>query len=82
MSLPRLRAGLETKLGRSTTLPELAASTQSYTKSVIQAFAANGTPVSQVAIGNEITEGMLWQFTQVAGEAPAGLRRKHRRRDD
>ncbi len=54
------------------TLPELAASTQSYTKSVIQAFAANGTPVSQVAIGNEITEGMLWQFTQLSGATAAG----------
>jgi len=54
------------------TLPQLAASTQSYTKSVIQAFAANGTPVSQVAIGNEITEGMLWQFTQLSAATTAG----------
>jgi arabinogalactan endo-1,4-beta-galactosidase len=54
------------------TLPQLAASTKSYTQSVIQAFAANGTPVSQVAIGNEITEGMLWQFTQLSGPTGAG----------
>jgi arabinogalactan endo-1,4-beta-galactosidase len=54
------------------TLPQLAASTKSYTQSVIQAFAANGTPVSQVAIGNEITEGMLWQFTQLSGATAAG----------
>ncbi len=54
------------------TLPQLAASTQNYTQSVIQAFAANGTPVSQVAIGNEITEGLLWQFTQLSGSTAAG----------
>ena len=45
------------------TLPQLAASMQAYTKSVIQSFALNGTPVSQVAIGNEITEGLLWNYT-------------------
>jgi arabinogalactan endo-1,4-beta-galactosidase len=49
-----------------------------YTKSVIRAFAANGTPVSQVAIGNEITQGTLWQFTTLAASAttvtPAGTK--------
>jgi len=58
------------------TLPQLAASMQSYTKSVIQSFALNGTPVSQVAIGNEITEGMLWNYTTLNVSAttvtPAG----------
>jgi arabinogalactan endo-1,4-beta-galactosidase len=58
------------------TLPQLAASMHDYTESVIQAFAANGTPVSQVAIGNEITQGLLWQFTTVAAGSgtvtPAG----------
>jgi arabinogalactan endo-1,4-beta-galactosidase len=54
------------------TLPQLATTMHDYTESVIKAFAANGTPVSQVAIGNEITEGMLWQFTQLAAAAPAG----------
>src|SRR6201999_3646922 len=58
--------------GLGETLPQMAASTQSYTRSVIQAFAANGTPVSQVAIGNEITEGLLWQFTQLSGPTSAG----------
>jgi arabinogalactan endo-1,4-beta-galactosidase len=53
------------------TLSQLAASMQDYTQSVIQAFAANGTPVSQVAIGNEITEGMAWQFTTLAAAAGA-----------
>jgi arabinogalactan endo-1,4-beta-galactosidase len=54
------------------TLAQLATSTRNYTQSVIQAFAANGTPVSQVAIGNEITEGMLWQFTQLSAPTAAG----------
>jgi arabinogalactan endo-1,4-beta-galactosidase len=58
------------------TLPQLAASTRDYTSSALRAFAAQGTPVSQVAIGNEITQGMLWQFTTVAAGAttvtPAG----------
>jgi arabinogalactan endo-1,4-beta-galactosidase len=60
------------------TLPQLADSVQSYTKSVIQAFAAQGTPVSQVAIGNEITQGTLWQFTTLSATAttvtPAGTK--------
>ena len=54
------------------TLPQLAASTHDYTESVIKAFAANGTPVSQVAIGNEITQGMQWQFTQLAAASAVG----------
>jgi arabinogalactan endo-1,4-beta-galactosidase len=60
------------------TLPQLASSVQGYTKSVIQAFAAQGTPVSQVAIGNEITQGMLWQYTTLAAGTttvtPAGTK--------
>jgi arabinogalactan endo-1,4-beta-galactosidase len=54
------------------TLPQLATSMHDYTESVIAAFAANGTPVSQVAIGNEITQGLLWQFTTLAAPAAAG----------
>jgi arabinogalactan endo-1,4-beta-galactosidase len=54
------------------TLPQLATSMHNYTESVIQAFAANGTPVSQVAIGNEITQGLLWHFTQLATAPAAG----------
>jgi arabinogalactan endo-1,4-beta-galactosidase len=58
------------------TLPELARSVHDYTASVLQAFAAQGTPVSEVAIGNEITQGMLWQYTTLAGATgsvtPAG----------
>jgi arabinogalactan endo-1,4-beta-galactosidase len=57
---------------RGETLSQLATSMHDYTESVIQAFAANGTPASQVAIGNEITEGMLWQFAQLATASTAG----------
>ncbi len=42
------------------TLPQLASTIQSYTQSVVQAFAAQGTPLSMVAIGNEITQGLVW----------------------
>jgi arabinogalactan endo-1,4-beta-galactosidase len=52
------------------TLPQLASSIHDYTESVVQAFAANGTPADQVAIGNEITQGTLWAATtEVAGSS-------------
>jgi arabinogalactan endo-1,4-beta-galactosidase len=60
------------------TLAQLASSVHDYTASVIQAFAAQGTPVSQVAIGNEITEGTLWNNTTLDAGAstvtPAGTK--------
>ncbi len=46
--------------GWPTTLAGLTAKVYSYTQQVISAFAAQGTPVSMVSIGNEITYGMLW----------------------
>jgi arabinogalactan endo-1,4-beta-galactosidase len=46
--------------GWPTDLPGLTAKVQSYTQQVISAFAAQGTPVDMVSIGNEITNGMLW----------------------
>jgi arabinogalactan endo-1,4-beta-galactosidase len=46
--------------GWPTTLAGLTAKVQSYTRQVIAAFAAQGTPVDMVSIGNEITNGMLW----------------------
>ena len=49
-------------------LPQPASTVRSYTQSVISAFAMNGTPVSQVAIGNEITQGFLWP----TGHRPQG----------
>jgi len=46
--------------GWPTTLDGLTAKVQSYTQQVISSFAAQGTPVSMVSVGNEITNGMLW----------------------
>ncbi|HEY2506998.1 MAG TPA: glycosyl hydrolase 53 family protein [Streptosporangiaceae bacterium] len=46
--------------GWPTDLPGLTAKMRSYTQQVIGAFAAQGTPVDIVSIGNEITNGMLW----------------------
>jgi arabinogalactan endo-1,4-beta-galactosidase len=46
--------------GWPTTLAGLTAKVRSYTQQVISAFAAQGTPVDLVSIGNEITNGMLW----------------------
>jgi arabinogalactan endo-1,4-beta-galactosidase len=46
------------------TLAGLTAKVQSYTQQVIAAFAAQGTPVDMVSIGNEITYGMLWSPSQ------------------
>ena len=50
--------------GWPTTLSGLTAKVQSYTKGVIAAFAAQGTPVDMVSIGNEITNGMLWSESE------------------
>jgi arabinogalactan endo-1,4-beta-galactosidase len=46
-------------------LPQLADTVQSYTRDVIAAFAAQGTPVDMVSIGNEIRHGILWPVGQV-----------------
>jgi len=46
--------------GWPTTLAGLTTKVRSYTQHVISAFAAQGTPVDMVSIGNEITNGMLW----------------------
>lgn len=40
---------------------------QTYTRRVIQAFAAQGTPVDLVSIGNEIRNGILWPTGQLDG---------------
>jgi arabinogalactan endo-1,4-beta-galactosidase len=39
---------------------------QTYTRRVIQAFAAQGTPVDLVSIGNEIRNGILWPTGQLS----------------
>lgn len=54
------------------TLPQLASTIHDYTESVVKAFAANGTPADQVAIGNEITQGTLWSATKATTAAAAG----------
>ena len=43
-----------------------------YTQQVITRFAAQGTPVDMVSIGNEIRNGMLWPIGQVDSSAGAG----------
>jgi arabinogalactan endo-1,4-beta-galactosidase len=50
--------------GWPTTLAGLTAKMRSYTQQVISAFAAQGTPVDMVSIGNEITNGMLWSTSE------------------
>ena len=48
-------------------LPTLAKIVERYTRRVMQAFAAQGTPVSLVSIGNEIRNGILWPTGQLPG---------------
>jgi arabinogalactan endo-1,4-beta-galactosidase len=48
-------------------LPTLAKTVQTYTRRVLQAFAAQGTPVDLVSIGNEIRNGILWPTGQLDG---------------
>lgn len=43
----------------------LQAQVESYTRQTVAAFAAQGTPVDTVQIGNEITMGMLWPTGQI-----------------
>jgi arabinogalactan endo-1,4-beta-galactosidase len=46
-------------------LPQLTSTVRSYTQRVISEFAAQGTPVDMVSIGNEIRNGILWPVGQV-----------------
>ena len=46
-------------------LGQLTTTVQNYTHQVISAFAAQGTPVDMVSIGNEIRNGILWPVGQV-----------------
>jgi arabinogalactan endo-1,4-beta-galactosidase len=50
---------------QSVTLPALQDSVYAYTKLVINALTAQGTPPQLVQIGNEITNGMLWPEGQL-----------------
>jgi arabinogalactan endo-1,4-beta-galactosidase len=53
-------------------LTQLSQTVRSYTQQVIGAFAAQGTPVDMVSIGNEIRNGMLWPVGQVDWTAGTG----------
>jgi arabinogalactan endo-1,4-beta-galactosidase len=46
-------------------LGQLTATVNSYTRQVISAFAAQGTPVDLVSIGNEIRNGILWPTGEI-----------------
>ena len=48
-----------------------------YTQEVIRRFAAQGTPVDMVSIGNEIRNGMLWPVGQVDWTANTGWEQPH-----
>jgi arabinogalactan endo-1,4-beta-galactosidase len=41
-----------------------------YTREAVAAFAAQGTPLAMIQIGNEVTSGMLWPHGQVYGRGP------------
>jgi arabinogalactan endo-1,4-beta-galactosidase len=53
-------------------LAQLTNTVQAYTKSVLTAFARQGTPVDMVSIGNEIRNGILWPVGQVDWTADTG----------
>src|SRR5262245_57699068 len=53
-------------------LPALARTVRAYTQQVIAAFAAQGTPVDMVSIGNEIRNGFLWPAGQIDWTANSG----------
>jgi arabinogalactan endo-1,4-beta-galactosidase len=53
-------------------LTQLTTTVQNYTQQVIGAFAAQGTPVDMVSIGNEIRNGILWPVGQVDWTADTG----------
>ena len=46
-------------------LPTLAETVRRYTRTVVADFARQGTPVSMVQVGNEVTAGMLWPLGQI-----------------
>ena len=51
--------------GWPTDLPGLTAKVRSYTRDLVRAFAAQGTPVDLFQMGNEITNGLLWPVGQL-----------------
>lgn len=53
----------------------LAAAVEEHTRTVVSAFADQGTPADVVAIGNEVDHGMLWPAGAVSGGDWSGLAR-------
>jgi arabinogalactan endo-1,4-beta-galactosidase len=53
-------------------LAQLTNTVRNYTQQVIGRFAAQGTPVDMVSIGNEIRNGILWPVGQVDWSADTG----------
>jgi arabinogalactan endo-1,4-beta-galactosidase len=52
-------------------LDALAATVHDYTRDVVRAFLAQGTPPDLVQIGNEISNGFLWPLGRIASDTPA-----------
>ena len=53
-------------------LPTLARTVRAYTRDVLDALAAQGTPVDMLQLGNEIRNGMLWPVGQLDWTAGTG----------
>jgi arabinogalactan endo-1,4-beta-galactosidase len=56
-------------------LDGLAAAVEEHTRTMVSAFADQGTPADVVAIGNEVDHGMLWPAGAVSGGDWSGLAR-------
>ncbi|EIM87864.1 arabinogalactan endo-1,4-beta-galactosidase [Stereum hirsutum FP-91666 SS1] len=52
--------------GWPTTLDGLNTQVFTYTQSIVQAFAAQGTPIDILQVGNEINDGFLWPVGQIS----------------
>ncbi|KAI0940111.1 hypothetical protein AcW1_004919 [Taiwanofungus camphoratus] len=52
--------------GWPTNLDGLNARMYSYTQSIVTAFAAQGTPIDILQVGNEINDGLLWPLGQIS----------------
>ncbi|CAK5278370.1 unnamed protein product [Mycena citricolor] len=59
--------------GWPTTLSGLNTQIYTYTKSVVAAFSAQGTPIQYLQLGNEINDGLLWPVGRISvnGYSPA-----------
>lgn len=51
---------------RGQPLVTLAESLRNYTRHIVAAFAEQGTPVSMLQVGNEITDGFLWPLARIS----------------